>query len=94
MKRFARSYDCGVIVVVHPTKDVKLPTGEIRAPTLYDISCSAHWYNAADHGVVISRDTTTSISEISVEKSRYREGGIPGAAKLKLKAGRFIPTPG
>ena len=94
MKRFARSYDCGVVVVAHPTKDVKLPTGEIRAPTLYDISGSAHWYNAADHGVVISRDTTTNISEISVEKSRYREGGIPGAAKLKLQAGRFIPTAG
>src|SRR5262249_37365498 len=51
LKGFARSYDCGVIVVAHPTKDVKLPDGEIRHPTLYDISGSAHWYNAADHGV-------------------------------------------
>jgi twinkle protein len=25
-KRFARSYDCGVIVCAHPTKEVKLPT--------------------------------------------------------------------
>ena len=69
--------------VVHPTKDVKLPSGDIRAPTLYDVSGSAHWYNAADHGIVISRDTTTNIAEISIEKSRYREGGVPGSASLR-----------
>ena len=38
LKRFARSYDCGVLVAAHPTKDVKLPNGEIRVPNLYDIS--------------------------------------------------------
>ena len=92
LKRFAKSYDCGVIVVVHPTKDVKLPSGDIRAPTLYDVSGSAHWYNAADHGIVISRDTTTNIAEISIEKSRYREGGVPGSASLRWEHGRFIPT--
>src|SRR5262249_1540502 len=72
MKRFARSYDCGVLVAAHPTKDVKLPSGEIRQPTLYDISGSAHWYNAADHGVIICGDTTTNVREVVVEKSRYR----------------------
>jgi twinkle protein len=82
LKRFARSYDCGVLVVAHPTKDVKTPSGEIRVPNLYDISGSAHWYNAADHGVVVSGDTKTNLREITVEKSRYRSGGAPGSGWL------------
>jgi twinkle protein len=89
LKRFARSYDCGVIVVAHPTKDVKLPNGEIRVPTLYDISGSAHWYNAADHGVIVSGDTTTNEREITVEKSRYRSAGAPGSGFLELRNGRL-----
>lgn len=92
LKRFARSFDCGVIVVAHPTKDVKLQSGEIRQPTLYDISGSAHWYNAADHGVVVWRDTTTEFSEIIVEKSRYRTAGQPGSAWLKMEDGQLRPT--
>lgn len=92
LKRFARSYDCGVIVVAHPTKDVKLPNGDIRQPNLYDISGSAHWYNAADHGVIVSGDTTTSIREIVVEKSRYRTAGVPGSGWLKLENGRLRAT--
>ena len=94
LKRFACSYDCGVIVVAHPTKDVKLPNGEIRQPTLYDISGSAHWYNAADHGVIVSGDTTTNVREIVVEKSRYRAAGMPGSGWLKLDSGRLRATTG
>jgi twinkle protein len=92
LKRFARSCDCGVIVVAHPTKDVKLPNGEIRKPNLYDISGSAHWYNAADHGVIVSGDTTSDVREITVEKSRYLLAGLPGSAFLKLESGRLRPT--
>jgi twinkle protein len=92
LKRFARSFDCGVIICAHPSKDVKLPNGEIRQPTLYDISGSAHWYNAADHGVIICGDTTTNLREVVVEKSRYRAGGIPGSAWLKLESGRLQAT--
>jgi hypothetical protein len=32
---------------------VKLPSGEIRRPTLYDISGSDLWHKAADHGMII-----------------------------------------
>jgi twinkle protein len=92
LKRFARSYDCGVIVVAHPTKDVKLPNGEIRQPTLYDIAGSAHWFNAADHGVIICGDTKSDVREVVVEKSRYRSAGAPGSAWLKLEGGRLRPT--
>jgi twinkle protein len=92
LKRFARSYDCGVIVVAHPTKDVKLPNGEIRQPTLYDISGSSHWFNAADHGVIVAGDTTSNVREIVIEKSRYRVAGMPGSGWLKLENGRLRST--
>jgi twinkle protein len=93
LKRFSRSYNCGVIVVAHPTKDVKLPNGEIRKPTLYDISGSSHWYNAADHGIVVmAEDTTSSVREIAVDKSRYRTGGVAGSGFLKLEDGRMRST--
>lgn len=91
IKQFARRLDCGVIVVVHPTKDVKLPNGKVRKPGLYDIDGSAHWYNAADHGIVIDRDLTSTKVEVDVKKSRFRSGGIPGTAWLNynLKTGRY-----
>jgi twinkle protein len=92
LKRFARSYDCGVMVVAHPNKEVKLFNGEIRQPNLYDISGSAHWYNAADHGIIVGGDTTTNLREITVEKSRYRAAGAPGSGWLKLENGRLRAT--
>lgn len=93
LKRFARSFGVGVIVVAHPTKEVKLPNGELRKPGLYDIAGSAHWYNAADHGIIVSGDTTTTVREITVEKSRYQQyAGKPGSAWLELRAGRLAET--
>ena len=84
VKRFARAYQVGVIIVAHPTKDVKGKDGVLRPPNLYDISGSAHWYNAADHGVVVHRPSKNDpISVISVLKSRYRDAGVPGEALLR-----------
>lgn len=93
LKRFARRFDCGVIVVAHPTKDVKQPNGQIRKPNLYDIDGSAHWYNAPDHGIVVDRDTKKSIVEIEIKKSRHRSGGVPGSAWLNYHDfnGRYTP---
>ena len=34
LKRFAKSYGVGVIVVCHPTKSVNMPNGKIREPNL------------------------------------------------------------
>jgi twinkle protein len=63
-------------------------------PNLYDISGSAHWYNAADHGLIVSGDTTSDVREIRTAKSRYRAGGIVGAGYLKLESGRLRSTLG
>jgi twinkle protein len=94
LKRFARSYRCGVLVVAHPTKSIVNADGSIRRPSLYDISGSAHWANAADHGVVIWRDDLASTQmTVSVVKSRYREAGLPGIARLARPGGRLGDAP-
>jgi hypothetical protein len=67
---------------------VKLPNGEIRQPTLYDISGSSRWYNAADHGEIICGDTTSNVSEVMVEKSRYRAVPVSRAPPIVFTAGR------
>jgi len=96
LKRFARAFECGVAIVVHPTKDVRDPrNGKTRTPGLYDIDGSAHWYNAADHGVVIERpEITHSLAKVYVKKSRYEQGGVPGEACLRYdrRTGRYTPA--
>lgn len=81
LKRFAKAFSVHVCVVAHPTKSVKDADGVYKAPTLYDISGSANWYNKADLGVIIHRpdeDNTT----IKVQKSRYHEIiGKPGMVR-------------
>lgn len=94
VKRFARSYQCGVIVVAHPTKDVRDPrSGKIRKPNLYDIDGSAHWFNAADHGVVVERPfgTASTMTRINTDKVRFKSGGAVGAGWLEYEThtGRF-----
>jgi twinkle protein len=96
LKRFGRAFGCSVYVVTHPTKDVKdARTGKPRTPGLYDIDGSAHWYNAADHGVIIDRpDISRNLVNVHVRKSRYRDGGVPGEAALQydFRKWRYVPV--
>ncbi|CAB4122709.1 Archaeal primase DnaG/twinkle, TOPRIM domain [uncultured Caudovirales phage] len=76
-KRFAKRFQIHLIVVAHPSKQLKDQDGDYRVPTLYDISDSAHWYNKADVGIVVHRKG--DVSYIRVSKSRYHdEIGTPG----------------
>jgi twinkle protein len=95
LNRFRRSFQCGVIVVAHPTKDVKQRDGKLRTPGLYDVSGSAHWYNAPDHGVVIDRpDASGTATKVIIKKSRFAKAGHTGEAWLRYEAerGRFVAT--
>lgn len=68
LKRFAKSFDCAVCVVAHPTK---MDSGQ--APGLYNISDSAHWANKADLGVVVhADDPTDSKRDITIPKVRLK----------------------
>lgn len=92
LKRFAKSYECGVVVVAHPTKSVQTISGDLRRPTLYDISGSAHWHNQCDHGVIVwATNPVNTVREVHVAKSRFHDAGVPGRAFLKLD-GRLRAT--
>ena len=52
IKRFAQRYEVHVWLVAHPRQ---LMDWQGKAPTLYDISGSAHFINKADCGVVVHR---------------------------------------
>lgn len=86
IKRFARLRNVAVIVVAHPTKDIR-KEGRIRTPTLYDIESSAHWFNKADHGIVVERPNDhADEAVIHVAKSRFDEAGVRGTIRM-----RFVP---
>lgn len=83
LKRFAKAFRVHVCVIAHPTKSVKDGDGNYKMPTLYDIAGSANWYNKADLGVIVHKDTLEYRDDpytlIKVQKSRYHEViGTPG----------------
>lgn len=83
LKRFAKAFRVHICVIAHPTKSVKDADGKYKMPTLYDIAGSANWYNKADLGVIVHKDTLEYRDEpytlIKVQKSRYHEIiGVPG----------------
>lgn len=90
LKRFARSFDCTVIVVAHPTK---MAGGDM--PGLYNVSDSAHWANKADLGLVVhTEDPTGTGREIYIPKVRLKGlAGMVGKVALDFdpKSGLFKP---
>lgn len=93
-KTFAKINDIMVFLVAHPTKLQKnKQTMKYDAPTLYDISGSAHFYNKADYGITVHRNFDDGYTEVSVEKVRFRHLGKKGTAKFKynLANGRYVP---
>lgn len=85
LKRFARLYGVTVIVIAHPTKDVVGRDGKPRTPTLYDIDGAAHWFNKADHGVIVERpNSEANDAVIHVAKARFSEVGRRGSVKMRF----------
>lgn len=91
LKRFARRYEVMVIVVAHPTKEVG-KDGKARPVTLYDIEGSAHWYNKADHGIVIDcPDQALRQTTVQIKKCRFEGTGSKGEVTLSFDpaSGRY-----
>ncbi|MEW5311410.1 MAG: hypothetical protein WDW38_003129 [Sanguina aurantia] len=85
VKRFAQRYEVHVWFVAHP-KQMKDWQGQ--APTLYDISGSAHFANKADNGLVVHRllvdeDGDPDDVEIILHKVRNKAAGSTGQYTLK-----------
>ncbi len=81
-----KQLDILIIFVAHP----KTPTGE-SAPTLYNISGGANWYNMTDYGLIIHRDRDdltgklNNVAEIHVAKIKDFNIGDPAGGVVSLR---------
>lgn len=85
VRRFSRMHDCHVWLVAHPQKlQKKKDLEEYPVPTPYDISGSAHWRNKADNAICVHRpDPDNDVTEVYIQKIRFREVGSLGLAELR-----------
>jgi hypothetical protein len=91
IRKFARKNDIHLWICAHPTKINKIKVSkknepdkfEYPVPELYDIQGSSHWRNKADNGICIYRNFENNITEIIVQKIKFRYTGKPGRAVLK-----------
>ena len=93
LTNFAQRNDLLVILMAHPTKQPRNKDGVIEAPTLYDISGSANFFNKADFGIVVHRNREENIVEVHVQKVKFRHLGEVGTAlfKYNINNGRYVP---
>lgn len=96
-RRFARINGVALWLVAHPTKLRKDEHGKYNAPSLYDISGSAHWYNKADNGLIVHRDKVDGGAnvEIHIAKIRFKEVGQVGATMMRYDrlTGKYYDLP-
>jgi len=88
--RFAESTGISLHIVAHPTKlQTEFKTGKTIPPGLYDISGSAHWYNAIDNGFLVFRNFETGKTEVHNLKTRFKDNG-----KVGLQEFDYLPSSG
>ena len=91
LRRFAADNDILVMLMAHPAKPPK--EGYVNAPTLYDISGSADFYNMMDFGLVVHRNRDDNTVHCIVRKCRFKNLGGEGEAVFKytFDNGRYSP---
>lgn len=94
LQNFAQQEDILAVLMAHPTKMPKDKDGKTMVPTLYDISGSANFYNKADFGIIVNRDREAQVTEIKVEKVKFRHLGQCGSVffKYNINNGRYTPV--
>jgi len=79
-------------LVAHPTKIQKdKSTGKYEVPNLYSISGSANFYNKTANGITVYRDYGTNITEVFIQKVKFKHWGQTGCVQLSwdFKNGRY-----
>jgi twinkle protein len=70
-------------LVAHPTKIQKdKATGKFEIPNLYSISGSANFYNKAANGITVYRDYENFITEVYIQKVKFKHWGQTGCCQL------------
>jgi len=78
LTNFAKRNNVAIHLVAHPTKMKKDANGRFEIPNLYDISGSANFYNKTDFGITIYRVPDSFISQVYVQKVKFKHLGEPG----------------
>lgn len=91
LTKFAQRNDILIHLVAHPVK-IKKVDGVEPAPTLYDISGSANFYNKAFYGLSVHR--AGEFTELHVLKVKFRHLGEPRGGivifKFNINSGRYV----
>lgn len=85
VRRFARLNGLHIWLVAHPKNLHKNSDGDYDPPTMYDISGGAQWRNKADNGICVHRNFEAGVTEVYIQKIRFREVGQIGMAELKFR---------
>lgn len=89
---FARQKDILIFLVAHPRK-MEIKNGVPVAPNLYDVNGSANFYNKADFGLTVYRDSALNQVRIDVHKVKFKHLGSCGSAYFTYNYanGRYTP---
>ena len=84
--RFAKEYECHVLLVVHPRKLQKKDDGRYIMPTGYDLYSSSHFYNLTDNGISLRADD--GYTDVRIWKVRHQEFvGKEGSITVRFDSG-------
>lgn len=90
LTNFAAQNDCLVFLMAHPRKpDTK---NKDYVPTTYDIAGSGHFFNKCDYSIIVNRKREDKVTDIIVEKVKFRHLGEGGKASFKYDTenGRYV----
>lgn len=80
--RFCEINKVHCFLVAHPTKIRKDEKGNYEVPNLYNISGSANFYNKTANGITVYRNYSTGITEIYIQKVKFKHWGQTGCVHL------------
>ncbi|NDV63762.1 bifunctional DNA primase/helicase [Bacteroides sp. 224] len=93
LTNFAQRNHCLVILVAHPRKMNREPgTRKKATPDLYDVNGSANFFNKCDFGLIIERDYERMLTEVHVEKVKFKHLGAKAEVYFRYNAfnGRYV----
>jgi len=85
-RHWVRRHNVHGFVVAHPQKPQRGRDGDLRPVGLYDINGSAAYFNKCDHGIIVRR-REDNVTEIDVEKCRFKHLGKKGNTFLHFNFG-------
>lgn len=81
--KFCERQKVHCFLVAHPTKIQKDKSTEMfEVPNLYSISGSANFYNKTANGICVYRNMKTSLTEIYIQKVKFKHWGQTGTVHL------------